>query len=332
MGTEDDAATQAEEIVVEIVDPAIEEGAGKTEGGTDALADLRSQHDELLAQRERDKEVREAAQRRAADAEREASAAREEVQRTRAQLTDSNLDTIETALKAANDGVIAAKVALRTAKEQGDIAAEVEAQDQLTTARALVMRYDEAKDDLETRKKAPPQPQQRQRPTQADPVAEYAQGRHEKVQEWLYAHPEYVTDQRKNAKLSAAHSMAMSDDIAVNTPQYFEYVEKFLGLRKGAEAEVEKKPAPQQKQPRAGAPVAPVNGGGNGMSSAANGGTVVKLTPGERDAAMDGTIPWNYDDPKGKFKKGDPIGIQEMARRKIALEKQGAYSRQYSEG
>jgi hypothetical protein len=44
-------------------------------------------------------------------------------------------------------------------------------------------------------------------------------------------------------------------------------------------------------------------------------------------SATDGTLVWNYNDPSGqnKFKKGDPIGTQEMARRKQSLSKAGRY-------
>lgn len=77
-------------------------------------------------------------------------------------------------------------------------------------------------------------------------------------------------------------------------------------------------------------PAAPVNGSGG---SGGNGGTEVVLTRGEAAAADDGTHVWNYDDPSPakKFRKGDPIGRQEFARRKLALTKQGAYDRSYVE-
>ncbi len=56
--------------------------------------------------------------------------------------------------------------------------------------------------------------------------------------------------------------------------------------------------------------------------------TKVTLTPGEVANATDGTIVHNWNDPGGKFKKGDPIGIQEMARRKAKMTADGVYDRQ----
>ena len=49
----------------------------------------------------------------------------------------------------------------------------------------------------------------------------------------------------------------------------------------------------------------------------------------EAASATDGTLVWNYDDPSGKnqYKKGDPIGLAEMARRKHEGQKAGLYDR-----
>ena len=57
----------------------------------------------------------------------------------------------------------------------------------------------------------------------------------------------------------------------------------------------------------------------------------MRLTKGEAQSATDGTLVYNFDDPSGhkKFKKGDPIGIEEMARRKREMKKQGLYDRNY---
>ncbi len=77
---------------------------------------------------------------------------------------------------------------------------------------------------------------------------------------------------------------------------------------------------------RPGPPVAPVQASGGGVSG---GGVEVRLSKGEAAAATDGTLVWNYSDPSGKnlFKKGDPIGITEMARRKKAMSEQGLYDK-----
>ena len=82
-------------------------------------------------------------------------------------------------------------------------------------------------------------------------------------------------------------------------------------------------------------PVAPVNGGGGGGGAGNGAGAItVSLSKAEAAAATDGiTLVWNYDDPSGqkKFKKGDAIGIQEMARRKREMKAQGLYDKSLTE-
>lgn len=76
---------------------------------------------------------------------------------------------------------------------------------------------------------------------------------------------------------------------------------------------------------------APVRGGGG--SGGGDGRRVsVALTAGESEAATDGTLQWNYDGPvdpstgNPRYRKGDPIGRTEMARRKMLMKKNGRYN------
>jgi hypothetical protein len=89
------------------------------------------------------------------------------------------------------------------------------------------------------------------------------------------------------------------------------------------------RPGAEKKKPaqRAVAPVGNSSANGGSPSS----GNEVRLSAREAAAATDGTHVHNYDDPSGqkKYKKGDPIGIQEFARRKKKLQEQGAYDRTY---
>ena len=77
---------------------------------------------------------------------------------------------------------------------------------------------------------------------------------------------------------------------------------------------------------------APVSRDGGAVTSGKLSPNLVTLTPGEVSAATDGvTLTWNYDDPKGKFKRGDAIGVHEMAKRKQAMQKEGRYDRSFTE-
>lgn len=292
-----------------------------------AVEDLKKQHDEMAAKSARDAEARTAAERRARDAEAAAVAARAEATTARTQVVESNLDTINTALESAKSEMDTAERDIQAAGEAGDYTALAKAQRRMSVAAAKVQRYDEAKDDLETRKKTAIEAPKR-REVSSDPVEAYVDGRTEPTANWLRSHRDYVTDPKKNARLTAAHWDAVSNDLTPDTDEYFTHVEEFIGLHKKNE---DSTPAKNNIRKLTTRPVAPgANGaGGTGSSS----GTEVRLSQREATAATDGTHVWNYDDQSGqkRFKKGDPIGVQEFARRKLQMTKDGSYEKVYAE-
>jgi hypothetical protein len=316
---------EPEANVIVTVEPEAAAVATTTEADP-AVKDLAEQYKALEAKSKEDQEARDAANARAAEAERLASAAQREAQAAREAATSSNLDTITTALAAAQTALDAAKRDKRAAREAGDYEAESEADDRMMQARIDLRTYDEAKSNIETRKT------QRQDPVQpADPVEAYVRNRSEPTAKWLREHKEFILDPRKNAKLTGAHYNALGDGLTPDTKEYFEHVEKTLGLKDApvtAGDDVQRPGAVVPKKP-AQRSVAPVNG------SAGSGGAVsnntVTLSQREATAATDGTHVWNYDDPSGqkKFRKGEPIGLEEFARRKQKMTASGQYDRTY---
>ena len=116
--------------------------------------------------------------------------------------------------------------------------------------------------------------------------------------------------------------MARAEGYIPDTPGYFDFCEKFLGYKEAEQAPVK---ATQQRT-RTAMAAAPVRNASSQSNGNLGEGQVV-LTKGEQEAATDGTLVDNYDDPKGKFKKGDADRLREMARRKLAMTKAGAYDR-----
>ena len=281
--------------------------------------------DELKAQVEKAQSDREAERKRREDAERRAAQLEREAQEANQRATASDFSTITTALEAAQAEVEQAKRDIRSAKAAGDTDAELDAIDRLTTAKTQALRLDEAKADAEARKKAPPAKRQEQ---SSDPIEAYVSNRTEPTANWIRNHPDYVTDSRKNTKLTAAHYDAVAEGYVPDSKRYFDHIEKYLGLVKEADVDEEPvaKPVPKRAQAAPVAPTAAVANGGTAPS-----GNEVRLSAAEARAATDGTHVYNWDDPKGKYKKGDPIGIEEFARRKLAMQKQGRYDRSFSE-
>lgn len=326
------------EIVVEIEkdDGAV---AAKTETTTaaDPLADLKAQHAELEADRERERQGREAAQRQA-ESERQARlAAEQERDAGRTEITETRLGTVEQGLSAAQTASDAAKAEYKTAMEAGDWDKAAEAQVKIADARADLKRLLEAKSDLEAQKSSSPplSAPSRQEATRAsspaDPVEAFIASRTEPTARWLREHKDFITDPRKNAKMTGAHWDAIGEGLQTDTPEYFAHVEKYLGLTKAApngkgngNGNGSQPPA---RRSASSAPVAPVQASAGGTS----GGKEVRLTPGEAKTATDGTLVWNTDSKDGRYKKGDPIGIQEFARRKSLMMEQGLYDKTYVE-
>lgn len=321
--------TGDDEVVVTIDDV----GPGGIDQKEDPAVSLKQQFQELQTQAERDRQARDAAESRAAAAARDAESARKEAQTARGEIVDSQFESVTTGLEAAESEAKSAEQEYTAAFERGDGPAMATAQRKMARAESKIQRLEESKADLEVRKKAASTESRKETHQSApDPVDAYIANRTEPTARWLREHKEWISDPRKNAKLTAAHYSAQGEGIEPDTPEYFEHVETFIGLRGGDTA---KKSGTDQSNGktqtrRPSVPVAPVQASGGGVSG---NGQEVRLTRDEAATATDGTLVWNYDDPSGqkRFRKGDPIGIQEMARRKASLTKQGAYDRSFTQ-
>jgi len=307
----------------ELSDDAPGAGAEKTKqiATDEPIADLKAQFATLQSTAETATQRATAAETEAQRAarERDELAARNKDLET--EVADTRKSTIDQGLEAAKAEADSAQADYERAFADGDAKAAAAAQRKIARAEATIGRLTEAKAELAETKPAPRKTESR--PPVSDPTEAFIQTRSVPAQTWLRANREWLDNGPKNAKLTAAHYSAIGDGIAVDTPQYFEHIEKSLGIKKGDSKESK----PLQRRPSA--PAAPgADAGGRSASP-----IQVTLTKGEAAAATDGTHVWNYDDPtgKGRWKKGEPIGTAEFARRKVAMQKQGLYDRTYSE-
>lgn len=322
-----------DEIVVEIKKEEPEKKA--SEQTTDPSEALKQQLTELQAETAREKAGREAAERRATNEAQARHAAQAEVAETRTEIAETRLGTVEQGIAAATTEADAAQSEYTTAMEAGDWKKAGDAQRKMAKAESTKVRLEEAKVDLEIQKIAPQRTQQRTEAPQqqVDPVEAFISGRSAPTAKWLRDHPDDAralatnSDPRRAAKLNAADSDAVAEGFARDTPEYFKHVESFLGITKTNGKAANGNGQTQRRA--ASAPVAPVASSAGGVS----GGTEVRLSAGEARSATDGTLIWNYDDPSGqkRFKRGDPIGVQEMARRKLALKESGQYDKSLTE-
>lgn len=294
-------------------------------GADDAVADLKTQFANM-SQRVN------VAERTAQEASQQTAEVTQRLARTEGDLISSQMDTVLSGIAAADAEAEAAMGEHVAASEAGDFPAQARAQRKMAGAEARKQRLIEAKDDLEDAVKRRPAPGTEPRPAAsarrpaADPVEQVAQSLSAKSAAWIRSHPECVTDPKLNARMMAAHSLAIADDIALDSDEYFQRIEEGV---KPAKPLGGKPAAPAGDGRRPSSAAAPASGAGGAL----NGGTEVRLTKGEAASATDGTLVWNYDDPSGqkRWQKGDVIGLSEMARRKHEGQKAGLYDKSYQE-
>jgi len=282
----------------------------------DPIADLRGQFEQM-------KGTLNQTTQRLVGAERDLDTTRQELANSRQEVTTSQMDTVLSGIQAANAEAEAAEREHTAAFEAGDGPAQARAFRKMAAAEARIQRLKEAEGDLKEQStaKQPVRQEQRQQPVN-DPVETFTKGMSPKSAAWIRSHPECVTDAKKNARMLAAHNLALADDVTVDSDEYFQRIEAGITPKAAAKIEADLKPEPKVNI-RPSAPVAPAGSGSGGGA----GGQSVTLTRREVESATDGTLVWNYSDPGGKFKKGDVIGVQEMGRRKILMKQQGLYDK-----
>lgn len=196
---------------------------------------------------------------------------------------------------------------LREAKENGELDKEMEVNDKLLDAKIKFKKLDDAKEQFETwkggrkdfwdkeRKKTEKRNQQA-----ADPDAFNAADYTPKALEWIEENPQFKTDKKFRSRSVAAHYAAEAEDIKVDTPEYFEFIDQYLGKKSGATAEeqeaeddaqadtaTEIKPAPKKadKKPAKFQTQLPPSREAAGGTQRQSGNRIKKLTAEEREAA-----------------------------------------------
>lgn len=321
-----------EDVVIEIpqddatpvvVEPKVErptvvktEEPAKIVTADEGIEDLKRQRDEALHRASQSDTVA----RQNAD---KAKAAEQEVIKFKSSHEQSQYGTLVAGIDAAKSEADLAQKEYEEAFSTGDASKAAQAQRKLARAEARLTTLEDGKSSMEleidARKNAKPDPVVQQ--LSADPVDDYIGKFSPRSQNWLRARKDYVTDSKKNLRLIAAHNEALSEDHVTDSDSYFDFIERKLGLKQD--------PGPVQQQqtrtrtPMPAAPVSHTAAGGNGGGRS---NTQVVLTSGEQKSATDGTIVWNYDDPKRGAVKGEPIGLREMAIRKASMSKEGRYA------
>lgn len=235
-----------------------------------------------------DKEKRRANEERAArvEAERRASHMERQANRSEVDIQEGNLNLVVSAIETIKRDNMMAKRAYAEAMAAGNFEAAAEANEIIAINGSKLVQLENGKAALEARvNSAKAESQKPQRPPQMeDPVEAIASQLSPRSAAWVREHPEFVRDGRRYTKMIGAHNMAIGDGLVADTDEYFDYIERTLGVskepaRRSDEADEEPvsaaaKPA-QRRSPPPAAP--PSRGGTNGRS--------IRLTPEQREAA-----------------------------------------------
>ncbi len=226
------------------------------------------------------------------------AALQQEAARWRQAVAYENQRQLSTEYHATKAELQSAKNAYAEALDRGEFQEGAEQQERLATAAARLAQLEQIQNY---------QQQMPQQPQYQDPVEAAAAGRSERSASWLRQHRDWVTDPQKNSFLTEAHFNAVRNGKAVDSPEYYEHVEKYIGLKKGKSSSTARR-----------------RSGGDDPNT-------VRLSSGEAAAATNGAVVWNkIDVRKGLCRPdqvGSPVGYEEYARRKRALAAQGFYDR-----
>jgi hypothetical protein len=191
---------------------------------------------------------------------------------------DAQYDAILNAINAAQAEAEAAQRDYTAAVANQEFDKQAEAQRKMARAEARLDRLEEGKEAFEERRKAlKDKPVERRAP--ADPFEAQIAALPDPAKVWLRSHRDYMTDQRKNAKIQALHWDVMDEGHEAFSKEYFESLEVHLGLRQ--------KPAKKEDDDEKDTPIvsAPVSRDAPSMSSGRPASTRVRLSPAQREAA-----------------------------------------------
>ena len=199
-------------------------------------SNLKQQLEDMKAAIEESRKQAQEAQRRHAEITAQAQERERESHQYLGRAEEAEYQAVLTAMAAAENEAESAQRDLVTAQTNGDFQAAGEAQRRLSRAEAKAVQLEEGKNILESRKNAaiaraeearknPPKPQNLSVDQQIDAVSALTQSQ----KDWLKAHPDAWTDQRKNMRLQGAHVEAEDQGLTPGTKKYFEYLETRLG-------------------------------------------------------------------------------------------------------
>lgn len=221
------------------------------------------------------------------EAERRAEVAARYAQQAQGQVDEGNLHLVNSAIETLKRETDILKANLRAAMANGDHSAAADAQEAIADVKSKLLQLENGRAALQEQAKQPRAPIERMAPP-VDPVEAVASQLSPRSAAWLRSHPEYARNPRLTQKMIAAHNLVTADGVVPDSDEYFESVERTLGIQNAPSASVASAEAPMSAaaapaQRRSSPAAAPVSRSGTGTGGGRP--NVVTLTPEEREIA-----------------------------------------------
>ena len=278
---------EIETEVLETVDTAKKAEVKAPEAPSEEVVQLKKQLEDLKKANEQALATAADNDKRRREAQSQAEEHQKELAKVGGRAEQAEFDSILTALGAAQFEMDSAKRDLRASGEAGDWDKQADAQARIAQAAGRVMQLEDGKAAFESRREELKEERKTAKePTQTNlTVDEYIDGLPNLMgaeKSWLKAHPELLTDKRKNARLQAAYFDAEDANQARGSESYFKFIEEKLGYRK---AEVEADDEDVETETRSPVVSAPVSRESISPSSGKAVSTRITLNPQQREAA-----------------------------------------------
>lgn len=226
-----------QEILIELPggtdegDGGAAEKPGKTPIDTGAKT-LQEQLEAMQASQKASDDRAVRAEREAAEARRITADRERELNETRTRAASLEGDVINGGLSAAQAELAAAESELERAGESGDYKAMAKAQSRIGRASAQIVSFEAGAAEIAERPK-PEARQEQARQAPVDPIAgiETNPNLFPAEKEWLKAHPDAVTDTKRNNELGVGYERAIAKGLVRGTPAYFGFLEEFMGYK-----------------------------------------------------------------------------------------------------
>ena len=276
--------------------PAVEEAR------PDPTVDLQRQLEELSRRAESERNAREAEAKRRAEVEAYALRVTQDAERQEVELVDARLQAVTNAITVEEAEMERAEALLRHAIGKRDATLQTQAQKAIIQ---ITQRMRDLKDGQEALasqkdrigKKQPASSPAPSTQTSAQPPADAREQMLSRYTPQTQAYlrgrdPSWLTDPKTQNLLRSAHFAAAADGLMPDTPDYFAAIDKHMGYGQQQPQAAPPEPAPVQPAKKT-TPAAPPTA--KAASLPTGGKIVVKLTPGQLDAAKHlGLTPAEY--------------------------------------